>query len=267
MQQKLNSRPRKTGPLVERRLNSIFLSPHCDDVAFSLGSFVSDNPDGTLVNLFTRSVYTAGFEAAGIPHTDDIERISAIRCAEDEAFCKMAALNRLDLGLEEPILRGRGVRDLTGVADDIQQLEKPLVELFQRLFAEMPGPLDIYCPAGIGGHVNHHAARAVVIKNIEWIEQRASVMFYEDLHYASRYAVRLAGLAGLRWAMRNRRGVRRVWRVNDPAAKLAMINAYPSQHTRPVVSLSPAFTPKTAWPLGAHEAVWSFPPPPKPNRC
>lgn len=240
--------------------NFIFLSPHYDDIAFSLGSFVAAHPGGTIANLFTRSAYTAGFKADGIPHLETVERISAIRSAEDDAFCAMAGLRRFDLALDEPILRGRKSRDLSGVAEDVEQLEQPLIALLQQLFAENPGPRIVFCPAGIGTHANHHATRAVVIENIDWIEQHARVMFYEDLHYSSRYAVRFAGIRDLRRAMGMRRGKRQVWRVSDPSAKLAMINAYSSQHANPVSLLTPNFTPSVLWPFGIHEAFWSFPP-------
>lgn len=56
-------------------------------------------------------------------------------------------------------MRGRSPWDLDGLADDIEQSRVPLTALLQRV----ADGTRIFCPAGIGGHVNHLAVRAVVI--------------------------------------------------------------------------------------------------------
>lgn len=236
----------------------IYLSPHHDDIAFSLGAYSLDHGGGTIVNLFTRGAYTKIAPVSPNPDPETIRRTSAMRRAEDEAFCRAARLQRHDLGLSEPQLRGRHSRDPAGIPDDVAQLEAPLLGMLGRLFSELPAPRLLFCPAGIGGHANHLATRAVVIANLGWIESMADVMFYEDLHYAGRWRVRMRGLNDLKRAMAGRRGVREAWTVRDEVKKLELINLYASQHEEPVTTLGHRYSPAALWPRGAHEAVWRF---------
>lgn len=230
---------------------NIYLSPHHDDIAFSLGALVADAPGGMLVNLFTRSGYVEGTPVDVRPDAATIERITALRRAEDEAFATRYRLERVEFGLEEPPLRGRSPWDLDGLPNDIEQLRAPLTALLGQV------PRDgarIFCPAGIGGHVNHLAVRALVIELLPELAPRAHVLFYEDLPYAASSRARRRGMADLRAALGGRKLRRRSWAAGKE--KLAAINLYPSQHAAARTSLK-RFSPRTIWPSGPHEAVWS----------
>lgn len=227
--------------------NTFYLSPHYDDIAFSLGARVAAAPGGRLVNLFTRSGYVAGTPIDQWPDAATIERVMALRRAEDTAFSTRFGLERLDLGLDEPPVRQRTPWDLAGLADDIEQVRAPLIGLLRSL----PAATQIFCPAGIGGHVNHLAVRAVVIELLPELAGH-SVLFYEDLPYAASRRVRRRGVADLRAAFRGRRLGRQAWRAG--AEKLEAVNCYPSQ-----LAKSPElrrFSPRAFWPLRPHEAVW-----------
>lgn len=223
--------------------NNIYLSPHHDDAAFSLGAWISKRPGGVLLNLFTRSEFVAGGAFSGV------EAVSAVRAAEDDAFVRGCGLDVVRLGLAEPSLRGRKSRDASHVADDIGQLRRPLGEW---LDANVDDASVIFCPAGIGGHVNHLATRLVAW---EWVVARGretQLRFYEDLPYASRPHLRWRGLKGLRAATAGWRLERRAWRAGPD--KLELVHLYPSQ-------LDPEwtmrrFSPFALWPLGRHEAAW-----------
>jgi len=228
--------------------NNIYLSPHHDDIAFSLGARIAAEPGGRLVNLFTRSGYVAGAALDQAPEAATIARISALRLAEDEAFAGRYGLERIDLGLDESPVRGRSPWDLRGLADDIAQLRAPLTTLLRKA-----GRARVFCPAGIGGHVNHLAVRAVVIELLPELERRGEVLFYEDLPYASSSRTRRRWLSDLRTALGGRRLRRRPSAAG--AAKLVAVNLYPSQHDGEVTSLR-RFSPRTFWPIGPHEAVW-----------
>ncbi len=228
----------------------IYLSPHFDDAAFSLGAWIAAHPGGTIVDVFTRSGFVMGV-TPGVPPRDEVERISALRQAEDRAFTDRYGLEVVELGHEEPSLRGRRPRDLGGLADDIAQVREQLTEVLDRLGQGA----TIYCPAAIGAHVNHLAVRAVAI---EWAMARgreADLRFYEDLPYAVRLQRRVRGMRDLRLALGGRPIRRTAWRAG--AEKLAAVNLYPSQHKAPVRSLW-RFSPWAPWPIGAHEAVWSI---------
>lgn len=230
--------------------NDIYLSPHYDDVAFSLGARVAAARGGRLINLFTRSGYVAGTPVDHWPDAATIDRVMRLRQAEDTAFSQRYGLQRLDLGFDEPPVRKRIPWDLTGLADDIDQVRAPLSELLGAL----PAGARIFCPAGIGGHANHLAVRAVVIELLPELERRGEVLFYEDLPYASSSRARRRWLPDLRTALDGRRLRRRTWAAGV-AEKLVAVNLYPSQHAGEVTSLR-RFSPRTLWPIGPHEAVW-----------
>ena len=189
--------------------SDIYLSPHYDDIAFSLGTWVSEHPSGTLINIFTRSAYVAGRDLRTLP-ADEVQRISALRRNEDAAFAERHQLTRIELGAEEPSLRGRWWKDdPAGANDDCGQIDAPLKSLLARLTAGR-GPTRLFCPAGIGGHVNHLATRTVVLALIETLQQ-TNVYLYEDLPYASNRFVRRRGLTDVRHATKDYSLRRRWW--------------------------------------------------------
>lgn len=227
----------------EAGATAIYLSPHYDDAAFSLGAWITGRPGGLLVNIFTRSQYTAAKAVT------DVDAVSAIRAAEDQVFATRLGLEAVALGLEEPSLRGRRSRDASRVGEDAGLLRGPLTALLDR---RVDGETEVFCPAGIGGHVNHLATRLVAW---EWAVARGretQLRFYEDLPYASRPHLRRRGLRGLRAATAGWRLERRAWRAGRE--KLELVHLYPTQ-------LDPEwrmrrFSPFAFWPLGRHEAVW-----------
>ena len=234
--------------------NRIYLSPHFDDIAFSLGTFAARHPGGTLVNVFTRGAYVAATGTRVTVTPALVEQVSAARDAEDARFAAGAGLSRLALGAEEPMLRNRRVFDMAGLEDDAAQIRASLCEALDRLTADAPA--DVFCPAGIGRHINHLAVRAVAL---EWLGRRGAgsrLLFYEELPYAARLRRRWEGLMDLRAAAGGRL-VRHSWRVSSN--KLAQIGLYASQHRMPVTSFW-RFSPAALWPIGPHEAVWELRP-------
>jgi hypothetical protein len=75
----------------------IFLSPHRDDICFSLG-VLAWMTGGVIVNVFTRSQYTV--HTVEDLSSSTIDRVSALRRSEDSVFMAMSGLAELDLGCE-----------------------------------------------------------------------------------------------------------------------------------------------------------------------
>lgn len=240
--------------MLDKAIPNIVLSPHYDDAAFSLGATLAAAGGGTLVNLFTRSAHRALAPAPMLPPPELVEEVSAERGAEDAVFAARLGLRRIELGFGEPALSGLRIRDERGLAPSVAVLREPLAEVLRDMLGQgMPAVL--YCPAGIGGHVNHLATREVVIAMLAGFGAAVRVLFYEDLPYASRWRVRREGIAALRAALPGRRLVRRTMRVADRQAKLALVNLYASQHVTPPTALK-RFSPAALWPIGPHEAAW-----------
>ena len=231
----------------------VVLSPHYDDAAFSLGATLAAAGSGLVANLFTRGAHRALAPAPMFPPAELVAEVSALRQAEDRDFAERLGLQRVDFGLDEPALLGMGIRDPRGIEPSRDVLRGPLLAALAEWTAA--GPVTLFCPAGIGGHANHIATRAVVIEAMPRLGGRARVLFYEDLPYAGRWRQRRAGLADLRRALRGHRLVRRIHAVSDPATKLALIRLYASQHREPPKTLR-GFSPRTMWPPLAHESAW-----------
>lgn len=235
------------------RTDNIFLSPHYDDAAFSLGAFIAAHPGGMLVNLFNRQAYVAA-RGTYVPVTPElIAEVSGLRDAEDQSFAAKYGMTRFLLGAEEPMLRGREAFDLAGLGEDLGQIRMPLAALLDKLG---PGsPTRIFCPVGIGGHVNHVATRDAALDWFGSGREGATLWFYEDLPYAARPRARLQGLVALHRAVGGRKLRRHSWRAGRD--KLADVAIYASQHKSRVTSLQ-RFSPAWPWPLGAHEAAWEL---------
>src|SRR5690349_1246588 len=135
----------------------VYLSPHVDDIAFSLGVTARLIGHGTILNLFTRSrhIDNPALLAGGRSWT--VDEVVAQRDNEDARFAALAGLDRQSLALDEPALRGRRHRDLGGLAEDRAQLRATLPAKLDAIAGRGDPPRALFCPAGIGDHVNHLA--------------------------------------------------------------------------------------------------------------
>ena len=220
------------------------LSAHFNDACSSLGAFLAHLSAGHLINVFTQD----GAETApGLSSYD-------IRDREDAAFAARCRLTRHDLGCEAPDRRGRDPRDLSGLADDLEQIGAPVQGCLDKIAAAMPpGQRGILlCPLGTGRHVNRRALPALVADTMPALRRHFDVYFYEELPHASRPLAREVALRRLR------RRVPLSTRYVFPARwwnKRQLLQLYPSQfHGFP----RPAhFNPATFFPAFPHEAFWS----------
>lgn len=233
---------------------NVFLSPHYDDIAFSLGMLATTIGHGTLINLFTRSLNLPNAEIAASGDWD-VASISALRDDEDARFADAAGLDRLKLDLEEPPLRGRHPKDLAGLEEDMGQLRAPLLDTLNAIAANTSAPINLFCPGAIGRHINHYATMRVVTDFMPRLGERYRVLFYEDLPYSSSFRRRALGLGRLSERVPGRLERHYLDVGASLPDKLAMVAAYHSQHRRPP-------RPHRYWPqtyrLPAHEAFWSI---------
>src|SRR5262245_49394736 len=173
----------------------VYLSPHYDDVCFSLGHLAS-RQGGNLVNLFTLSLYVA--VKMDLPANDwaRVELISRLRRREDQFFAEAAMLARYDLGLREPALMGYGPFDLTSLETEITALSARLIPGILSMLPDEGNrsSAHLYCPMGIGGHRNHLSTLLAVQRAYDTLRHRCTVFLYEDLHYASVSRARQEGV-------------------------------------------------------------------------
>jgi hypothetical protein len=237
---------------------AVFISPHHDDVCFSLAGMVVTRRGGQLVNVFTQSDYAV----VPMPFFEDrgkrIKYITDLRTAEDLAFAHACKLTRHDLMLEESSALGIHPFDLTGIGPDVELLDSVLIEYVVGLARQLNASSNptLYCPMGIGGHRNHVAVLLAVVKALPRLRNLYEICFYEDLHYASRGGHRNAGLSRFLRLLRAEKLNRRVLLLAPElfAKKMTLVQGYRSQHRRTVRTAD--FIPAAPDVHDPHEAVW-----------
>jgi LmbE family N-acetylglucosaminyl deacetylase len=179
----------------------LFFSPHLDDVVLSCGGYVSrlasageqvciitavtaDAPEGTILSkqmkwryLIWRQGSTAPFKA---------------RCSEDEASAALLNVNYEHLGLLDAVFRCDRVQkplyptinvnvpihdeDFKCFVPDLNQKIEQVLNRWERQ------RVIVFCPLGIGGHVDHVLTRHV----IENVCDRQNIIYYEDYPYVNK---------------------------------------------------------------------------------
>jgi len=237
-------------------LMHVYLSPHLDDVCFSIGHLASQ-AGGHLVNLFTRSSYVGARLSLPANAEERVEFISRLRQREDRLFTEAAQLVRHDLGLSEPALLDHGPFDLTDLEVEIAALSSRLMPALSMLPTEgEPLWAHLYCPMGIGGHRNHLSTLLAVRRAYDTLCHRCTVFLYEDLHYAS---VPRARHDGVRRAIQLYAGTVLSPIVlpiaqGDAESKMQLIRLYASQHAH--VPRVADFTPASGFSSDLHEIIW-----------
>lgn len=164
----------------------LIVSPHPDDAAFSLGGLIEDLDCGVAIaTLFGRSNHAlpSGF-------TDDWERVTRLRRAEDERFCRARGIgldywNEPEAGLRwgahyDAVFAAPGEESASLTAD--QPLREAAADRLASLIAERR-PLLVALPAGLGGHRDHLVARAA--GESAAARRGVPIAYYEDLPYAA----------------------------------------------------------------------------------
>lgn len=158
----------------------VAVSPHPDDLALSAGGFLSllvRRARVSVITCFSRSLWSPYLD----PASADVETISLVRRAEEEAFWKELGADGLFLDFDDAGLRGYEEKEELGAkpADD------PLWPAFRRRFE---AALDatrcdvILCPLSLGDHVDHLMVHSAATGRGG---RPPYQLFYEDLPYAA----------------------------------------------------------------------------------
>ena len=160
----------------------LFLSPHADDIAYSLGGVILKGiiDEGMLVTVFQRSSHVPNIQA-----TASIDEGSAIRFQEDCTYTASTGLAYQSLGLPEAIDRGYQNFDVIcqedNYATDPDRAEYESV--IQALLAQQPQATTIWVPLAIGCHIDHVIVNRAVLN---WQpKHNPTLIFYEDLPYTA----------------------------------------------------------------------------------
>lgn len=233
--------------------DDVYLAPHCDDIAYSIGHFAKARGRGRLVTVFTRSSFTLRPDLAGLQE----EQVTAMRGAEDRRFAAACGLAYSDLELPEAPLRGFEPTNRAGARQEAAHLGSSIMPRLLALAEERPLHQRpwLFAPMGVGGHLDHAIVLLLLAANQAALTRRFRLAFYEDLPYAVWYDERVRGRARFR-ALIGKRGWRRiVFRLgNGVPDKLALMGLYESQHAAPPAISG--FTPELRPAALPHEAIW-----------
>ncbi len=235
----------------------VYLSPHHDDVCFSLAARVAAGRGGDLVNMYTRSRSVAAHLALPADRDSRERAVTRLRDAEDRQFADLSALTRHDLGLIDPPARGVRPFDTGHIRADVAELSRPLRDLLSTIRAREPGrPLRLFCPMAIGAHRNHLATLLAVRENLAWLSGFCHVLLYEDLPYASDSVQRQAGVRRAMTLFEGRFRERIALKLSEASfsQKMERVAIYASQHAG--VPDPVRFSPSASRVQGPHEAWW-----------
>ncbi len=242
--------------LGEPGLHDIYLAPHSDDACFSLGHLAKSRGRGTLLTVFAQSTYVAGGGASDAKAT---ARVTRLRMIEDARFAQACGLEPQWLRFADAQARGDDPFATAGAPQAMQKVRDAVLRFLSSstLGLALERKPWLFCPAGIGGHVDHVALAWLVSRRWRALSARFRIAFYEDLHYASNAKRRDAGVARLH-AMLPKASWSRIevpMSARDAQEKLRLVRLYGSQ-LEPKLDRIDAFTPATGPDAAPHEALW-----------
>lgn len=167
---------------MENEVKTILISPHCDDIAFSIGGIIAIDflkPPLEIVTVFSKSMYAPCLKE------NNLESVSKIRNLEENKYAEIIGAKIYSLQFPDSSLRGCQKHQLDAFKD-FDELSDPIfVEVYNSLsniMSEHP-EADIICPLGIGNHIDHLLVFSICTRLC--IENNRKITYYEDLPYAA----------------------------------------------------------------------------------
>lgn len=155
-------------------MQAIFLSPHYDDIAFSVNSFVEK--DDIIIDVYTETKYIENKNIfLNMP-------VSELRKQEEKIYTndKNVSFINLDFLDEYPNITPfsfyHHMQPRTIIESKILNLLKTLSD---------KGYSKLFCPLGVGKHYHHMEVFEIVHKNYIYILQKFKIFFYVDFPYIS----------------------------------------------------------------------------------
>jgi hypothetical protein len=253
------SRYRQSQPAADEiSERDLYLSPHFDDICFSLGAYVGHRRQGILLTVFSNSTYVAKPDDPRVASGDRQALVSALRCAEDLTFAQEVGLRQITASFDEAPIRGRDIFDTGSSVEDAATLNRKLFDAIMAADCDRQAGLRpwLYCPMGIGGHVDHVTILRIVMSNYDALRAAYRIAYYEDLFYAADWPARISGLNRFRAIVAPLQLRRSYHLIDDIQCKLKLVRLYESQFVEPPTTITP-FTPAQYFSTPAHEAIWT----------
>ncbi len=205
----------------EFKMEFIFVSPHFDDICFSLDGFVNKfkNFDKRIINVFTRSDYIRRMRLICSDQNLREDIISNIRKVEDDNYTtKYGFSYKENLNLKDCGSFGDREKEL---------LESTIIKLIKNV----KKPILVF-PIGVGLHQDHVKVFNVCRNIVESKEYKFDYIIYEDLPYSHVKKDRFSRVEQLSDFLKknNLFYYKNLLNINDIKNKRDSIMLYESQH-------------------------------------
>lgn len=162
-------------------IKTLLISPHSDDIAYSLGGTLLTNyfeKPISLLTVFTKSNFSPRLKL------NDPEEITKIRHLEDIEFTKKIGIEYMSFHFPEPPLRGKtSNEEIFGNLDPCSDPVYNQVYLsLSKLIKQFPNAL-VVSPMSLGENIDHKIVSEACLSICQ--ENGIEISFYEDVPYAS----------------------------------------------------------------------------------
>jgi LmbE family N-acetylglucosaminyl deacetylase len=167
-------------------IKTIFISPHSDDIALSIGGMIAKNffrRPFEIITVFSKSV-------AACFQENNSTSVSKIREMEDNKYAEIieAKINRLhlpDASMRE--YKGDQLNQFKDIDDISDPIYFDVYNSLSNIISAHP-EADIVCPLGIGNHIDHLLVLNVCTRLC--VENNRRIIYYEDLPYAALFKLK-----------------------------------------------------------------------------
>ncbi|WP_093421398.1 MULTISPECIES: PIG-L deacetylase family protein [unclassified Pseudomonas] len=156
----------------------LLLSPHADDIAYSIGGIVAQlsmQADIRLMTIFGHS----GWVLPQALCEKSVDAISVEREREDRAYCARRRINYDHLSFPDSFVMGYDKETELSISATDDPRTEGVVNLIRNAVAHRV-PQVVLAPCGLGGHVDHQIVR-IAADALHHVE----VLYYEDVPYSS----------------------------------------------------------------------------------
>ena len=155
-------------------MQHIYLSPHYDDIAFSLSSEIQ--ADGFVLDVFTISNYVENKKCL-----NGSLAVSEVRKNEEMDFIKKNKLKYKIMNLKDSRMYGSPFSRYHEIPIN-KELEKELLKTIHEL--NLKNKIDtLFCPLGVGKHLDHLQLFLIIQKHYRKLKKEFNVVFYAEIPY------------------------------------------------------------------------------------
>lgn len=161
----------------------IFISPHFDDICFSLAGFIqtlNKDDEKIIINIFTKSNYIRRMKLENLNFNMKINLVSEIRRNEDLNFCKKYKIKQVNLDFFESSLQNEFKQEIETIKNSLS------ININNIIKNSNNKQINIYFPLGVGNHKDH-ILTFTLGKNLMTEFPKLKFYFYCDLPYSHKY--------------------------------------------------------------------------------